>query len=516
MKKSTFGALLLIFLGAGAIGAWILLKPLLFEREQRHTSDAGATLGDIRIGGDNYLGYWFLVSPEMKKTAARKGLKLEFEDDGGDYVARLEKFAAGGYECIVLPVNSYLQHGVRHRFPGVIVAAIAESKGADGIVGFSDRLPSGKINDLNDPNLTFVYTAQSPSSFLLDLTIADFDLDRLTQNQQWRSETSGSRDVYDAARKGQGDVFVLWEPDLSKALELPGMKYVWGSDKFSGYIIDVFVFNREFLKKEPELVTEFFSIYFRVLSIYANNRDLMIKDMSQTADLKKTVVENMLNKIEWFDLGENCRNQFGIPSRVGESVSDGIVNCIIACTNVLLRTGRLDRDPLEGNPYLITNSSVLEDLQKTQGMSLGQSGVQRNPTFDPLDAKGWAQLQEVGTFRVQPITFQSWNNRLTQEGKDTVDQIAALLKNNYPHYRVIIRGHTAPGGDERENEKLSLERAQAVLQYLKAVHGVEAARLLAEGCGSKMPPEKKPGESPRAYQYRLARVAFIALEGNPL
>ncbi len=257
MKKSTFGFLLILLIGILGILAVKILKPILFEKSQRATSDAAGSLHTIRIGGDNYLGYWLITSPEMRKMAARKGVQMEFTDDGGAYAERLAAFERGDYDCIVLPVNSYLAHGASHKFPGVIAAAISESKGADGIVGFADRFPTNKINDLNDPSLKIVYTADSPSSFLVDLTIADFDLDRLQATKEWQVKVGGSNQVLKRAKKGAGDVFVLWEPDLSKALKIPGIKYIWGSDRFSGYIVDVFVFHRDYLKKHPAHLRDF-------------------------------------------------------------------------------------------------------------------------------------------------------------------------------------------------------------------------------------------------------------------
>lgn len=125
-------------------------------------------------------------------------------------------------------------------------------------------------------------------------------------------------------------------------------------------------------------------------------------------------------------------------------------------------------------------------------------------------------MREIGTFRVEDITFQSWNNMLTDEGKERVDKIAGLLKNNYPGYRVIVRGHSGPGGDEEENIKLSLERAHVVAQYLKAVHDIDANRIKAEGLGSSRPAPKRAGESMRSYRYRLSRVEFVAVEGDSL
>lgn len=517
MKKSTFGFLLIILIGIVGILAVKFLKPIFFEKHQRSTSDSSGALHTIRIGGDNYLGYWFITSPEMRKMAARKGLQMEFTDDEGAYADRLAAFERKDYDCIVLPVNSYLAHGAAHKFPGVIVAAISESKGADGIVGFADKFPSGKINDLNDASLRIVYTADSPSSFLLDLTIADFDLDRLRDNKEWQVKANGSSDVLKRARKGAGDVFVMWEPDLSKALKIDGMKYVWGSDKFSGYIIDVFVFHRDYLEKHNAHVRDFLGTYFQVLRLYANNPDKMVKEMSKSAGLKKDAVSELLKKIDWYDLQENCEQQFGISIREGYGVStqDGVVNTIIACTDVMLRTDAIDKDPLQGNPYRITNRSILEELTRTQVVNVA-SGSGRKVEFENLDDRQWTELQEVGTFRIEPITFQSWNNLLTDEGKEKVDKIAGLLTNNYPGYRIIVRGHTGPGGAEEENEKLSMARSEAVAQYLRAVHGIKPARIRSEGAGSKKPAVKKPGESVRAYRYRLSRVEFIAVEGDTL
>ncbi len=516
IKRSTLGALLLFLIGAIGVVAWYFLQDRFFEWQQLRSSDAAGADVTVRIGGDGYLGYWFITSPEMRKQAAQRGIGIQFTDDGGAYPERLSKFAAGEYDAIVLPVNSYLQHGAGVQFPGVIVASIAESRGADGIVGFADSLPSGKLEQLNDAELKVVYTSGSPSEFLLDLTIADFDLDELAGGDRWRVEADGSADVYKRAKNSDGDVFVLWEPDLSRALSLPGMTSIWGSDRFSGYIVDVFVFRREFLKDKGEEVVEFLRTYFRVLAGYANNRDKLLKEIRRSTDLDEDAAREMLGKIEWLDLEENRQLQFGIARQPGEQVTDGLINTILSCTDVMLRTGRLDSDPLDGNPYLITNSTVLEQLVDTAGPAAVAGDAGAEVTFEAIGEADWQRLREVGTFRVEPITFQSWNNRLTDDGKESVDKISQLLTHHYRGYRIIVRGHTGPGGDEAANVALSLERAQAVQQYLKAVHGIDADRLLASGLGSTKPPRRKPGESPRAYQYRLSRVEFTAVEANPL
>ena len=55
-----------------------------------------------------------------------------------------------------------------------------------------------------------------------------------------------------------------------------------------------------------------------------------------------------------------------------------------------------------------------------------------------------------------------------------------------------------------------------VVQYLIAVHAIDPDRLHAEGKSASQPPPRKPGESERAYRYRLPRVEFVLLEENAL
>src|SRR5437867_1251418 len=94
VKKSTLGAILIVVLGLAFIGIYKLVAPMLFERGRRAASDVKTSL-TLRIGGDNYLGYFFLTSPQMRHEAARRGIAIDFQDDGAAYGKRLEKFAKG-------------------------------------------------------------------------------------------------------------------------------------------------------------------------------------------------------------------------------------------------------------------------------------------------------------------------------------------------------------------------------------------------------------------------------------
>lgn len=519
-KETILGVILLVALALAAVAlvwkyVYPVVSPMLFERFQRSTSDAARTSHTINIGGDNYFAYFFIVSPEMRNLAGHKGYRINFNDDRGAYAERLKKFKEGEYDLIVLPINSYVEHGSKVKFPGTINVSIGESKGADAIVGFGNVLVTGNISkDLNDPNLRIVYVPNSPSSFLLEQTITHFDLFNLRASNQWRVEVNTIEEVLEKAKKNDGDVFVLWEPALSKALKIPNMKYIWGSDKFSGLIDDVMVFRREYLKDHRKEALMFLELYFQVMKSYTipSERTRLVEDMCKATDLKKSDVEAMLAKIDWHDLKENCALMFGI-GNPGEDVREGVADAVLTCTDILVRSNVLPKDPTKGDPYIIIDRSLLEELNKrTITTASAPASAKRAAEFSPKSDSEWRSMREVGSLRTEQVTFQIGKDLLDDRGKSVVSQVASMLTKNYPQHYFAVRGHTGPGPDEAANRALSLRRAQIVSQYLKAVYSVNDKRFKTEGIGSEQPPRMKPGESQRAYRDRLSRVEFVLLE----
>jgi outer membrane protein OmpA-like peptidoglycan-associated protein/ABC-type nitrate/sulfonate/bicarbonate transport system substrate-binding protein len=520
IKRSTIGVFLLLVLGALAIGVWKFLAPRFFAKGQVATSDAAKIQGKIAGAGDNYIGYEFIRSSEMKRALAQQGFLLEWTDDGGAYAERLQKFAEGRYDFIVLPINSYLTHGAAHKFPGVITAAISESKGADAIVGYTDRVTATnghevKINSLNNANLRIAFTPDSPSSFLLSIPVVHFGLEQLRYSGPWRIEAQGSKDALEKLQKKLVDVAILWEPDVSRALEINGVKVIFSSEQVRGLIIDVIVFSREAIRKRPELVKMFHRDYFRAIQIYTNDRPRMLKEFAKSAGLGEKAIENILNKIDYADLAENALQWFNLSSS-GVVGDEQIINSIRSITDIMIRNGELSTDPLENNPFLITNRDFVAELYQSGGLASLGAPPTAPKDFAALSEGQWKALREIGTMAIRPITFQQSTGMLALAGKLEVDAAAQALINNYPQYRVLIKGHTSRGYDAEADLKLSQERAEAVKKYLEVVHGIDSDRLRALGLGSAEPLPRLPNESERAYQYRLPRVEFVLVEENAI
>ena len=140
MNRRVVGALLLLLVGAaGILGAYFML-PRLRDARMRTTSDAGGIKGKITIALDNWIGYFVLRSPEMKKELRRNGWSLVVEDDNADYARRMQRLKEGSIDFAVATVDSYILNAAGLGFPGTIIMVIDESKGGDAIVARSEKV----------------------------------------------------------------------------------------------------------------------------------------------------------------------------------------------------------------------------------------------------------------------------------------------------------------------------------------------------------------------------------------
>jgi outer membrane protein OmpA-like peptidoglycan-associated protein len=77
------------------------------------------------------------------------------------------------------------------------------------------------------------------------------------------------------------------------------------------------------------------------------------------------------------------------------------------------------------------------------------------------------------------------------QGKSSVDaaqmasvaMIAKYMK-NHPESKILIKGYASPEGNPELNQRLSVNRAQAVKDALVSRYGITASRLTIQGMGA--------------------------------
>ena len=108
---------------------------------------------------------------------------------------------------------------------------------------------------------------------------------------------------------------------------------------------------------------------------------------------------------------------------------------------------------------------------------------------DGCPDKGQSQVRlgphEIET--LQPIYFDTDRSRVRHAFHNILGQIALLLKAHPEIGRCAIEGHTDDTGPPEWNHKLSMLRAESVIEFLSSRGGVDPKRLMAIGHGEKAP-----------------------------
>ena len=99
------------------------------------------------------------------------------------------------------------------------------------------------------------------------------------------------------------------------------------------------------------------------------------------------------------------------------------------------------------------------------------------------------------------IEFESGKAVLTPIGTQILDEMVVAL-NKVQNKNIKIVGHTDSQGDAQKNQLLSLQRAEAVKQYLIA-KSIAATRLTTEGLGATKPVADNATEDGRKKNRRI-------------
>jgi len=99
------------------------------------------------------------------------------------------------------------------------------------------------------------------------------------------------------------------------------------------------------------------------------------------------------------------------------------------------------------------------------------------------------------------FNFEFNSSTLDEESSKYIDELAEALNDN-PHLSVKLVGHTDNIGSARFNERLSLQRANALKARL-VEHGIDPARIVTEGKGMREPLNNNETEEERAKNRRV-------------
>ena len=382
-------------------------------------------------------------------------------------------------------------------FPGSIVLIIDETHGGDAILAKTNLVSS--LQALDDPNARIVLTPNSPSEFLARVVLAHFSLPDLPED--WRIPADNAQEVLRQARAYQGmekRAFVLWEPYVSQAVNRYGYQILLDSSKLKGYIVDVLIARRDFLRDHPQRVSVVVKAYLRAAYHFHQQpegmRQLIQTDAAQSGGggrLDDAQAQNVVQGIQWKNTLENFAH-FGL---AGATEQQHIEDIIINIVDVLVKTKAVERDPLEGRHHTLFYRQILAEL-KDEGFHpakninlISDLGAELEETVritaeaPALSEAQWAQLRPVGELKIRPIVFVRGSNKISLTSKRDLSETAKKLK-TFPEFYLRVIGQTRAEGDAEANRRLAEQRAQAVAQYL-AEAGLGGQRIRTEAMPSQ-------------------------------
>ncbi len=193
------------------------------------------------------------------------------------------------------------------------------------------------------------------------------------------------------------------------------------------------------------------------------------------------------------DNNDNCPNTAGLKSLAGcpDADGDGIADNQDNCPN--------EAGPSANNgcPWPDTDGDGVldkDDQCPNEAGTVANNGC-------PEVVVPTEEVQKQLTEYARTINFNSGKSSFKSGTEPTLQAIAAILK-EYPKANFTIEGHTDSTGSKAGNEKLSNERANAVMGYL-VENGISADRLTAKGFGQDNPIESNKTRAGRAANRRV-------------
>lgn len=236
-----------------------------------------------------------------------------------DVDVRAKAFASGGKDGLDIvwstvdfwanELPGLLQGGVKAR----AIMQVDWSRGGDAIVA-DQRIR--RIEDLKGKKMSLALF--TPSHWLLEYSLAHSSLSEAEQAQIVK-ELVG-KNASPAARAdfvaGQVDAAVVWEPDVSEALQKRAGAHILVSSKdVPNLIADVMVAREDFIQQHPDVIKAFVQGWLEGTAEATRNPDLVVKLLMANEPLYKDLgpedTRKGLATVKWADLSDNTQ-MFGL------------------------------------------------------------------------------------------------------------------------------------------------------------------------------------------------------------
>jgi NitT/TauT family transport system substrate-binding protein len=401
-----------------------------------------------------------------------------------DVDARAKAFARGGKDGVDIvwstvdfwanELSGFLKGGVKAR----AIMQVDWSRGGDAIVADQSIR---RVEDLQGKRISLALF--TPSHWLLEYSLENSSLDDTAQTQIIKSLVgkNASPDARTDFVAGKVDAAVVWEPDVTEALQKrPGSHILVSSKTAANLIADLMVAREEFIRQHPQVVQAFVQGWLDGTVEANRNSDLAARLLMENEPLYKELGEQTtragLATVKWADLSDNTK-MFGLDG--SEPLFDRIFR---QASLAWVRRGYIGQ-PVP--PSQAKDDRFLRQIYNAVPKEARVAAPKEEFKFPARPPEQKKREQPVMTRPVN-IYFAPGSAALEPNARQVLDQVA-LTAQTYSNAYIRVEGNTDSTGNPQRNVALSQQRAQAGVNYLVSRYGLNRARFIAKGNGPRKP-----------------------------
>lgn len=288
-------------------------------------------------------------------------------------------------------------------------------------------------------------------------------------------------DAAEAYKSGNCDACVTWAPlDLDCIKAIAGSKSIISTREASELSSDGLIAKAEYIDANKEKLTKFVSAVLYANTMIANDETALKEGAEIFAKefqgFKPQDVIDGSKNVRYVTLGDEI-NYFALNSSFNGVTAEQVYSKM---SRVYEGLG-LTKSPLPWRK--VSDTSIIEALMADPSKVAGTQDAEGDVKFT-APTKELETTAAISNKKVT-IQFASNSSTLDNDARALIDREFGTLAKQFRNARVRVEGNTDAVGDATYNKKLSLHRAQAVVDYLVSEYGFDPNRFVVVGNGPK-------------------------------
>jgi NitT/TauT family transport system substrate-binding protein len=397
-----------------------------------------------------------------------------------DVDARAKAFARGGKDGLDVvwstvdfwanELPGFLKNDVKAR----AIMQVDWSRGGDAIVA-DDSIK--RIEDLYQKKISLALF--TPSHWLLEYNLESSGLAEDKRNELVRALVgkNASPDARADFVAGKVDAAVVWEPDVAEALQKRPNSHVLVSTREARKLIaDLMVAREDFIRDHPDVIQAFVEGWVVDGTVKANREPgtvvrLLMENEPLYRDLGTDITTKNLATVKWADLADNTE-MFNLDRKDSQPLFDRIFS-------------QAGKSWLARGYITAPASAATARDDRFLSKVFQRYTVERIQDVIPPPSIG-ASTQTPIAERAITVNFTVSSAALDASARQVIDEVA-LQPTAFSGAYIRVEGNTDNTGNADFNRKLSLRRAQAVVNYLVGKYNLPNNQFIVRGNGPDKP-----------------------------